>query len=296
MRVLCLHGQNSSARAFESDLAPITSQVTQSDAAHEFIFIDGPIPSTDPSDDGSPRFIYPETSTTTTITSSNSIPDVQHKWLTTELETNGPYDGVLAFAEGAAVVSSYLLHHQWYDEPASSSSSSSPSSSPTPTPPIKFAIFLGGQLPLGVLGDLLGAPAPAAARRVVAEARRQHRLGLGPLAAHVAVARRAAFDSDDCFGLNLNRIPPELKIRIPTLHAWGERDPLLPGAVHLAGLCDPYLRKIYVHPGAREVVPSSSLGGREEEEEDDAVVVVEEMAGLIRWCIRCATWPGQTRD
>ncbi|KAI0172139.1 hypothetical protein GGR52DRAFT_591861 [Hypoxylon sp. FL1284] len=189
-----------------------------------------------------------------------------HKWLEKKLGDAGPYDGVLAYSQSVALVSSFLLYRQWYEQER--------------PPAFKFAIWLSGGVPLAALRDL-GAPVPAAALDAVARARAQHEGGLGPWPAHAARARRAVVDSDDCFGLDLNRVPLELKIRIPTLHAWGRADPLLPSAVHLVGLCDSYIKKTLVHRGARETLP----GDPDE---------LEEMAELVGWCVRCASWPGQT--
>lgn len=139
-------------------------------------------------------------------------------------------------------------------------------------------MFISGSIPLKALRDL-GVPVSNAAESVVAEAELQRDRGLGPSASHTADARRAVFNSDDCFGLNLNSIPLELKIRMPTVHVWGEQDPMFPTSVQLAGLCDPYIRKIHVHGGKCEV----PRDGKD----------VVELASLLEWCIRCATWPGQ---
>ncbi|KAI1415546.1 serine hydrolase-domain-containing protein [Hypoxylon sp. FL1857] len=187
------------------------------------------------------------------------------KELAMKLDRDGPYDGVLAFSQGAALVSSFLLYRQWYDHEL--------------PPPFKFAIFISGSIPLKVLRDL-GVPVSKEAEHVVAQAGLRRDEALGPLPTHTTKARRAVFNSDDCFGLNLNRIPLELKIRIPTVHVWGENDPVFPTSIQLAGLCDPYIRKIYTHPGGHEMP-------HEEKE-------VVEIVLLIEWCIQRGSWPGQT--
>ncbi|KAI0882900.1 serine hydrolase FSH [Annulohypoxylon maeteangense] len=181
-----------------------------------------------------------------------------------KLDSDGPYDGVIAFSQGAVVVSSFLLYRQWYDDGL--------------PPAFKFAIFVSGGISLQVLKDL-GVPIPEEAENAVSEATLQRNQELGPLSAHVTKARRAVFNSDDCFGLNLNRIPLELKIRIPTVHIWGEKDPLFPSSIHLTGLCDPYIRKIYTHSGGHEIP----------QEESELVQIVP----LIEWCIQRGSWPGQ---
>lgn len=186
-----------------------------------------------------------------------------HEWLTTKLEVDGPYDGVIGFSQGAALISSYLLYHQWYDYEHS--------------PPFRFATFISGSISLAVLKDL-GVPVPRAAERVVGETKIRRQENLGPLPLHVSLARQAMFNSDDCFGLNLNKVPLELKIRIPTVHIWGTKDPGFPTSIHLAGLCDPYIRKIYTHDGAHEVPQ-----GKED---------AEQLSQLVLWCMQQAIWPG----
>lgn len=189
-----------------------------------------------------------------------------HEWLATKLEVDGPYDGVIGFSRGATLVSSYLLYHQWYEHEHS--------------PPFRFATFISGSISLAALKDL-GVPVPRAAERVVEETELRRQEDLGPLPSHASQARQAMFNSDDCFGLNLNKVPLELKIRIPTAHIWGTKDPGFPTSIHLAGLCDPYIRKIYTHDGAHEV-PQGKEG-------------TEQLSQLVLWCMQQAAWPGDLR-
>lgn len=189
-----------------------------------------------------------------------------HEWLQRKLHGDGPYDGVIGYAQGAAVVSSYLLYQQWYDHEHG--------------PPFRFATFISGGISLAVLKDL-GVPVPRAAEQIVEEAGLRCEAHLQPLPSHISLARQAIFNSDDCFGLNLNRVPRELKIRIPTVHIWGMNDPDFPTSIHLAGLCDPYIRKIYRHDGGHEVP---------QKPED-----TQELGQLVLWCMQRAIWPGYVR-
>ncbi|KAI1400286.1 serine hydrolase FSH [Hypoxylon fuscum] len=257
MRILCLHGDNQGETA--SDLASLSSKLQHSNANVSFDFADGPLECSSLSADNSTHCKFSKTRETQGIREA-------HEWLAKKLDHDGTYDGVLAYSQGASLVSSFLVYRQWYHHEL--------------PPPFKFAVFISGEIPLQVLKDL-GVPVSKAAEGVVAQADVQRDRGLGPLLAHATKARRAVFDSDDCFGLNLNRIPLELKIRIPTVHVWGDKDPLFPTSVHLAGLCDPYIRKIHVHSGAHEIP----------REEKDST----ELASLIEWCMQRATWPGQTQ-
>jgi hypothetical protein len=221
-----------------------------------FDFADAPLQCAVPSSDGPVGYKFFDAS---------SIADISkaHEWLTTKLEADGPYDGVIGFSQGATLVSSYLLYDQWYgceDDP-----------------PFRFAAFISGSISLAVL-KVLGTPIPKAADRVVeeTEARRQGNLGPSPL--HVSLARQAMFNSDDCFGLNLNKMPPELKIRIPTVHVWGTKDPSFPTSTHLAGLCDPYIRKIHIHGSGHEV--------------PQGIEDTQALGQLVLWCMQRAIWPG----
>ncbi|KAI2621829.1 serine hydrolase FSH [Hypoxylon sp. NC1633] len=262
MKILCLHGDGQNGEVFQSDLALILPKLQNSTVNLSLDFADAPllwsnVPAKDsPCHELRSYKYYKE----------EGAKDIReaHGWLAEKLEQESPYDGVIAFAQGAALVSSFLLYRQWYDHEL--------------PPAFGFAIFIGGNIPLGVLKDL-GVPVSNETEGVVAEAERQRDRGLGPSLTHAAKARRAVFNSDDCFGLNLNKMPLELKIRIPTVHVWGERDPLFPTSTQLAGLCDPYIRKIQVHGGAHEV----PRDGKE----------LTELAELVEWCIQRATWPGQ---
>ncbi|KAI5862545.1 serine hydrolase FSH [Durotheca rogersii] len=256
MRILCLHGDGQSGETLQSDLVPLLSQLKHLDRGLSFELADGPLPCVDGERSGYKFF---RTAEARDIRKS-------HEWLAAKLDRDGGYDGVIAYSQGAALVSSFLLCRQWYEHELPA--------------PFRFAVFLSGSLPLEVLKGI-GVPVSREAERVAAEAELQRDRRLGPLRAHAARARRALFDSDDCFGLNLNRVPLELKIRIPTVHVWGEADPLFPAAVQLAGLCDPYIRKTHAHAGARDI----PRDGKQ----------VAALAELVEWCVSRAAWPGQTQ-
>lgn len=176
------------------------------------------------------------------------------------------------FSQGCALVSSYMLYQQWYE--------------PDSPPPFRFAMFICGGIPITALKDL-----GVQVSQEVEELDRQTKSQLlekttaevtrdrWQLTDYASVVRRAQFDSDDCFGLNLNRIPAELKIRIPTAHVFGEKDPRLPASIQLAGLCDPYIRKVYNHGGGHEIPRAKDVS--------------EELAQLLQWCAIRGSWPGQ---
>ncbi|KAI0139963.1 serine hydrolase FSH [Hypoxylon sp. NC0597] len=264
MRILCVHGDGQDREIYQSDLAPLLSKLRNLITEASFDFIDG---LSHQHSDPLAKDVRLQELHQNTLSGTGEVEEIRKagERLAKKLDRDGPYDGVLAFSRGAALVSSFLLYRQWYDHEL--------------PPAFKFAIFISGNIPLKSLRDL-GVPASKEAEDVVTQAKLRYEEGLGPLPAHATKARRAVFNSDDCFGLNLNRIPLELKIRIPTVHIWGEEDPLLPTSIQLAGFCDPYIRKIFTHPGRHEI-PC-------EEKE------LTEISSLIEWCIQRASWPGQT--
>ncbi|KAI0430380.1 serine hydrolase FSH [Xylaria sp. FL1042] len=256
MKILCLHGREQSGKIFQAQLSAVINVVQHAETKVSFEFADAPIQCAKSSLDGQAVYKFFDASIITEIC-------MAHEWLARKLTADGPYDGVIGFSQGATLVSSHLLYRQWYNY--------------DDTTPFKFAIFISGSLSLVVLKDL-GVPVPVAAERVVEETELRRQADLGPFSPHVSLARQAIFNSDDCFGLNLNRVPLELKIRIPTIHIWGVDDPGFPTSVHLAGLCDPYIRKIYTHGGAHEIP----------QETGD----IQELGQLFLWCMQRAIWPG----
>ncbi|KAI0414488.1 serine hydrolase FSH [Xylaria grammica] len=261
MKILCLHGGNQSGQIFRLQLGKTVRAIEESaETKVTFDFADAPIqcPGSSSGQKSDQRIEYK-------FFDAPTIPEIRkaREWLTTKLATDGPYDGVIGFSQGATLISSYLLYYQWYGYEDS--------------PPFGFVIFISGSLPLAVLRHL-GVPVPLAAERVVEETELRHQAELGPSSPHVSLARRAMFNSDDCFGLNLNRVPLELKIRIPTVHVWGVNDPGFPTSIHLAGLCDPYIRKVHTHGGTHEVPQGM----------EDA----QQLSQLLLWCMQRARWPG----
>lgn len=292
MKILGLHGKGTSGRIFKSQTgmhdiyftsmillpsrdgankfqASLRLKLEQLHPDVEFDFMDGP-QSSSPAPD-TPLFYEPPHYAFYEGTAIKGI-RIAHDWLREVLERGGPYDGVMMFSQGCALVSSYMLYQQWY--------------TPEAPPPFKFAMFICGGVPITVLKDLGVSVSP----EVEALDLRTKKQLLEKTTAvvtrdrwqrtdYASIVRRAQFDSDDCFGLNLNQVPLELKIRIPTVHVFGDKDPRLPASVQLAGLCDPYIRKIYNHGGGHEIPR-----GRE---------VSEELAELLQWCMIRGAWPGQ---
>ncbi|KAF7519364.1 hypothetical protein G7054_g13115 [Neopestalotiopsis clavispora] len=271
MKILCLHGKGTSGRIFQSQTASMRRKLEElsPDTAFEFDYVDGPAPSAPAPD--TPLFYDPPHYAFYEGTEIGAIRQA-HEWLSQLIQVRGPYDGVLTFSQGGALVSSYMLYQQWYE--------------PEAPAPFKFAMFACGGVPITVLKDL-GVPVSreveeldlATKRQLLEKTTAEVTRDRWQLTDYASVVRRAQFNSDDCFGLNLNTIPLELKIRIPSVHVYGRKDPRLPASVQLAGLCDPYIRKVYDHGGGHELPRSKEVS--------------EGLAQLLLWAVQRGSWPGQ---
>lgn len=174
-----------------------------------------------------------------------------HKWLLEFLERKGPYDGVLMFSQGCALITSFCLYHQ--------------RERPGQPLPFKTAIFVCGSLPLSVVEDL-DFPVSQAAYDIEDSTRRELQKKTTELGTLQPGADRWAqfdggtkndakgsFDPRDVFGLDFTRMPSDLRIDIPTVHIYGFKDPKYSGAVQLSQFYNPDLRKVYDHEGGHEI-------------------------------------------
>ncbi|KAH8681663.1 serine hydrolase FSH [Xylariales sp. PMI_506] len=269
MKILCLHGKGTSGKIFDTQSISFRHKLKDSNIEFSFDFVDGPHLSA-PAPDITlfyepPYYKFWDDATIPSIR-------VSHEWLSKILEQRGPYDGVMGFSQGCSLISSFLMYRQWYE--------------PELPPPFKFAMFICGGMPLSVLKDL-GVPVSKEAEELDLATRTQLQekttgevtIDRWQTTDYAAKVRQAQFDSDDCFGLNLNTIPKELRIRIPTAHVFGSKDPRLPAGVQLAGMCDPYLKKVYDHGGGHEIPRKKEVS--------------EELASMLQWCAQRGAWPGQ---
>lgn len=184
-----------------------------------------------------------------------------HLWLEDYVAEHGPYDGVCCFSQGCLLIASYLLYH----------------ARETPDKPLPFgwAVFICGGLSFPVLEDL-GVPvsqkahdindrssklmkAKAAALYDMATNPNQIQLGVGlwDNTADLLHNPDKMPDERDVFGLDFTTVPDELRIRIPTVHVYGAKDPRWPASIQLAYLCDN--RKMYDHRGGHDVPRSSEV-------------------------------------
>ena len=211
--------------------------------------MDGPLPSSAAA--GIDLFYKPPYYAFWNSTSPENI-RAAHSWLLELISRSGPYDGVMMFSQGCALISSLFLYHQ--------------AESPQLPLPFKAAIFICGSLPLTVIEDL-GLPVSPEAWHI-SEASRKRLLQQASSAAILQNGRErwttqgpgtAPVDSQipdadtKASGLDFRLIPKKLFFRIPTVHIYGGKDPIMPSSMQLAGLCDPARRKVYDHEGGHDI-------------------------------------------
>ena len=175
----------------------------------------------------------------------------------------------MCFSQGCAVAGSLLLYNQ--------------SLYPNAPPLFKAAVFICGGVPLDVLAAL-GVDVTDEAR----ELDQSSKIALQQRASSAAILRDgydrwgAGFDpfsakpvegSDEkkmVFGIDVARIPRQMKIPIPTVHVYGAKDPRFPASVTLAQFCDEAVRRTFDHAGGHEIPRKRDIS--------------ETVAELVEWC------------
>ncbi len=79
----------------------------------------------------------------------------------------------------------------------------------------------------------------------------------------------APIDPSDVFGLDTTLVPEKLKVKIPTVHIFGSKDPRYPASLQLSMLCDATKRRTYDHGGGHDI-PRNKM-------------VSEDIARLMEW-------------
>ncbi|KAL8951520.1 MAG: hypothetical protein Q9222_002511 [Ikaeria aurantiellina] len=164
----------------------------------------------------------------------------------------------MGFSQGCSLIASYILYRQREGKPL----------------PFKCAVFICGGVPLQVLEDL-GVEVGEKAW----EMNRNSAAALAEQASNDAIMKSGAnrwsnvnhknhggvngdFTSDtpvedasDVFGLDFTRGPlsGEVKIRMPTVHVYGNKDPRCPASLQLAELCEKKWRRVFDHGGGHDV-------------------------------------------
>lgn len=187
-----------------------------------------------------------------------------HKWLLDYIEDNGPYDTLCCFSQGCSLAFSFILYHanEVPDEPL----------------PFKSVVFICGGLPFPVLEDL-GYKVPQKALDVndqTVTVMKQKAANLAHMAANLHEIKHGVGlwddtsdlihdpdvmpDKKDVFGLDFTQIPEVMRIKIPTVHIYGAKDPRWPSSMQLAYFCDN--RKMYDHGGGHDIPRSSEVSNR----------------------------------
>ncbi|KAF3403575.1 hypothetical protein F1880_009572 [Penicillium rolfsii] len=228
-----------------------------------FEFIDAPFES-DPAPDVVPFYSAPYY----TFWQGSSVPAIKAALdrLQAKLDRDGPYNGVLCFSQGCSLVASYLLYHERIR--------------PDVPPPFRLAVFICGGVPLPVLEDL-GFPISQEAQEWDDETRRlllskttdhswlnrKNRPGLGaatdrwaPVPGTCPIIRGSEHPTS-VFGLDFTLKPADIKIRIPTVHICGSRDPRFPSAVQLHALCEEEA-PLWDHGGGHDIPRGKEISQR----------------------------------
>ena len=195
-----------------------------------------------------------------------------HAWLLDILDRDGPYDGVMCFSQGCSLISSFCLYHQ----------------AETPNEPLPFrvAIFICGGPSYQVLEDLgievsqeawdmNNSSGKALAQQASSDAILKSGLDRWVSADGVFANGESKIDPANVFGLDFTKMPQHLRIKIPTVHIYGCKDPRYPSSLQLTQFSDPKLRKTYDHGGGHDVPRKTDVS--------------EDIARLVEWSALVAT-------
>ncbi|MCJ1397715.1 hypothetical protein MMC11_000911 [Xylographa trunciseda] len=245
MRFLCLHGAGTSANIFKTQTSAFRAKLSISPPP-TFDFIDGPFASSPAA--GVDLFYSPpyySFYSTATIQALHAA----HAWLLEYVAKHGPYDAVMTFSQGGALAGSLLLSH-FINTPHAAS-------------PFKLAVFICSGLPLTAL-DELGLPVGQKARDIderskqalSAQASSESILAQGAerwTGIESAVITDEEVSETDVYGLDFTQYPKEWRLRIPTVHVYGKKDPRCPASIQLAWFCEEDKRRVYDHGAGHEV-------------------------------------------
>ncbi|KAK2813667.1 hypothetical protein FQN50_000065 [Emmonsiellopsis sp. PD_5] len=269
-KILCLHGHGTSAAIFKSQTAAFRSKL---DATYIFDFIDAPFPSRGaPGIDAiyktTPKYTWWPAATPQSIRAS-------HLWVENYARSHGPYDAVCCFSQGCSLAATMALYRAVDSAAAGVLGSMGGEESSLP---FRAAIFICGGIPLSALEDMglevsaraheisqvTGQLLNGAAGRLTELAENVHliKAGVGLWDLNDAAAllvhdpgRRP--DRSDVFGLDFTRFPGAARIRIPTVHIYGSKDPRWPAGVQLAEFCED--RVEFDHGGGHDIPRSTEV-------------------------------------
>ncbi|KAK2800881.1 hypothetical protein FQN51_005816 [Onygenales sp. PD_10] len=266
-KILCLHGHGTSAAIFKSQTAAFRSKL---DASYIFDFVDAPFPSRGaPGIDAiyktTPKYTWWPQATHQAIRAS-------HAWVANYAREHGPYDAVCCFSQGCSLAATMALYR-------AVDSAAGILNRGEDTLPFRAAIFICGGIPLSALEDMgLEVPARAheisqftgqllngTAGRLAELAANMHliRAGVGLWDLNGALLvhdPRCRPERSDVFGLDFTRFPRAARIRIPTVHIYGSKDPRWPAGIQLAEFCED--RVEYDHGGGHDIPRSTEVSSK----------------------------------
>ena len=76
------------------------------------------------------------------------------------------------------------------------------------------------------------------------------------------------------YGLDFTTFPEDLKIRIPTVHVYGAKDPKYVASLQLVHFCQEGRRRVFDHGGGHDVPKATGVSDR--------------IAELVEWAARVA--------
>lgn len=162
------------------------------------------------------------------------------EWLLGYIAEHGPYDAVLAFSQGSALASSALLLHA--------------AETPHLPLPFKAAVFICGG-PLFSVAESVG----YVLREETKARDMQSRKDLGQQASTEAILAKGAdrWDGLKKTGLSEDELRAEIqgpvKIDIPTVHIYGDKDPRYAAGVQLSAFCSQDKVRTFNHEGGHDI-------------------------------------------
>ncbi|KAK0702402.1 serine hydrolase FSH [Lasiosphaeris hirsuta] len=293
LRVLCLHGMGANSRIFkeqfckltiipipkilENNVSPEPTAPVRSLLSSEYIFtfLDGLETCTPPSEISDfyagPYLCWYKSPCAHKVAQA-------HKRILAFMRSEGPFDVILGFSQGASIAASLLVHHQ-LDNPPS-------------TPPLfRAAIFICSPLPFsrclsygyntrgyfGLRATIKGVESRPAKvpDYLIPQDNEYFDYFLKPEIGHWPESDSSTEEDDDDYdnqdrfcstvhkgcrklGVTLyyqmfHASVDDVQIPIPTAHIYGRSDPWRPHSVDLIGLCDIGKVRTYQHDGGHEI-------------------------------------------
>ncbi|EAU32665.1 predicted protein [Aspergillus terreus NIH2624] len=226
MRFLCLHGIGSSAQVFETQLSALTAGLG---SRYEFVFLQGDIPSeAGPGVEGvadGPYYSFFSLPTPDQLHAAYEVIDQA-------LDTEGPFDGIMGFSQGASLAASYLL------------------SKSNPEPPVKCAVFFCASMPFDV-GSSCFCP--------LEDGSFQDEVTGEDVSGEIQETIPELLDRDKYPGqlgqrfLRRYESGSSTELCLPTVHVYSSQDPYYAQSQGLARMCQSFDREEVVHKGGHTI-------------------------------------------